>query len=145
MRTEHLPRNDVRHAPLLLLNEPDVVALRVHDLISMGLSDAGHHAHDLQLALDHDGRVIEDVGGRVPRREHAVRVGRDADGCKQTILEGRGIVEGVEYTSGRRRLRVRWRRAGAPSSGSGCGGLERCAGGEGSLCVPRAVARTRDK
>ena len=47
-----------------------MIALWVHDHVSVGLLEAEEDVHHLNLALDHDARLLEEGGGRVVRLEN---------------------------------------------------------------------------
>jgi hypothetical protein len=51
-----------------------VVTVRVHHYIAVGLLEAHEHIHHLELALDDNGRVVEDAHRGVCLLEHGMRV-----------------------------------------------------------------------
>lgn len=76
---EPLSSHHIAHAQIPLRHVADVISLRIHDDIFVGLLESQHHIHQLQLPLHDDGGVDQDTRGRMPLVENTMRVFGDVD------------------------------------------------------------------
>lgn len=72
MRVEELPFHHTAHAQVAFCHVSNMIALRIHDDILVGLLKPQHHIHKLKLSRDHDARMPEDARGRVSFVKYAV-------------------------------------------------------------------------
>ena len=97
MRIEHLPLEHVAHPKVCLRHESDVLSLRIHDHVFVGLLKAHHDVHELQLPSHNYSGVGKDAGGRMLLIEYAIRIFRDVDWGEKVVCFGIRIMQGVGY------------------------------------------------
>lgn len=95
MGSKPLPSHHVPHSQLSLRHVAQMLAPGIHDHVFIRLLEAQHQIHHFHPALDHDGGVGQDLGGRVARVEDAMGIFGQMDGSEEIVFGRVGVAEGV--------------------------------------------------
>ena len=92
MRTEHLSLEHVAHPKIPFGDESNMLTMRIHYHVFIGLLEPHHHIHQLELPRHHYGGIFEYVCSRMLLTENAIWVLRDVNRRKQVVVFWTGIV-----------------------------------------------------
>jgi hypothetical protein len=97
MRPQPLPSHHLTESPIVLGHVANMIAMRIHDDISIGLFESQEHVHHLYLPLYHQARVGQEGGGGVSFLENSIWIIWDMDWGEEVVLRRGGCSKSIGY------------------------------------------------